>query len=170
MLHNSAQDNKEVLVHRTLLLLTSHCYHIEAPIPDNDNDTAWECYTSGTLSPEDAPPVQMPGGMMPPTLLQAAPPPEEEDDLEYADVEENPSVRSHRSNGSNGSSGSDKPNGKNGSSDSVEGHLHPPGDLHSLVQEGGVHYLNYSLAKADTPSSEVPDISKIREWSYRDLL
>ena len=26
------------------------------------------------------------------------------------------------------------------------------------------------LAKADTPHSEVSDVSKIREWSYKDLL
>src|SRR6267142_2801614 len=133
------------------------------------HDTAWEHYTSGTLSPEDAPPAQMPGGMTPPTPPQAAPP-EEEDDLEYADIEENPSPRSGPAQGSNGSDGSDESNGDTGSSDSVEGHLYPPGDLHSLVQEGGVRYLNYLLAKADSPRSDVPEISKIREWSYKDLL
>src|SRR6266850_4635520 len=133
------------------------------------HDTAWECYTSGTSSLEDAPPVQMPGGMMPPIPPQAAPQ-AEEGELEYTDIEENLSPRSPGSNGSHGSNGSDESNGNNGSSDSVEGHLHPPGDLHSLVQEGGVRYLNYLLAKADTPSSDVPEISKIREWSYKDLL
>jgi len=50
------------------------------------HDTAWEHYTSGASSPEDALPAQMPGGMTPPTPPQAAPP-EEEDDLEYADID-----------------------------------------------------------------------------------
>ena len=85
-------------------------------------------------------------------------------------MEEDPSPRSGPAQGSNGSDGSNESNSDAGSSDSVEGHLHPPGDLHSLVQEGGVRYLNYLLAKADTPSSDVPEISKIREWSYKDLL
>src|SRR6267142_1268987 len=133
------------------------------------HDTAWEHYTSGALSLEDAPPVQMTGGMMPPIPPQAAPQ-AEEGELEYTDIEENLSPRSPGSNGSQGSNGSDESNGNNGSSDSVEGHLHPPGDLHSLVQEGGVRYLNYLLAKADPPSSDIPEISKIREWSYKDLL
>ena len=61
-------------------------------------------------------------------------------------------------------------NGNNGSSNCVEGMLGPLESLTSLAQEGGVRYLNYLLAKADTPHSEVPDVSKIREWSYNDLL
>ena len=35
--------------------------------------------------------------------------------------------------------------------------------LTSLVEEGGVRYLNLLLAKADAPYSDVPDVSKIRE-------
>ena len=61
-------------------------------------------------------------------------------------------------------------NGNNGSSNHVRGVLGPLGSLTSLAQEGGVRYLNYLLAKADTPHLEVPDISEIREWSYKDLL
>ena len=42
--------------------------------------------------------------------------------------------------------------------------------LTSLAKEGVVRYLNLLLAKADAPYSDVPDISKVREWSYKDLL
>ena len=42
--------------------------------------------------------------------------------------------------------------------------------LSTLAEQGGVEFLNYLLAKAVPPSSESPDISKIREWSYRDIL
>jgi hypothetical protein len=38
------------------------------------------------------------------------------------------------------------------------------------MKEGRVRYLNYLLAKADAPNSELPDISNVREWSYKDLL
>ena len=44
---------------------------------------------------------------MPPMPPQAAPQ-EEEGELEYTDIEENPSPRSPGSNGSHGSDGSDK--------------------------------------------------------------
>ena len=42
--------------------------------------------------------------------------------------------------------------------------------LTTLTQEGGVRFLNYLLAKAVSPDSESLDISKVREWSYRDIL
>jgi hypothetical protein len=38
------------------------------------------------------------------------------------------------------------------------------------MQEGGVRFLNYLLAKAVSPNSESLDISKVREWSYRDIM
>jgi len=38
------------------------------------------------------------------------------------------------------------------------------------MQEGGVRFLNYLLAKAVSPDLESLDISKVREWSYRDIL
>jgi Reverse transcriptase (RNA-dependent DNA polymerase) len=38
------------------------------------------------------------------------------------------------------------------------------------MQEGGVRFLNYLLAKAVSPDSESLDVSKVREWSYRDIL
>jgi hypothetical protein len=38
------------------------------------------------------------------------------------------------------------------------------------MKEGGVCYLNYLLAKVDILNSELPVISKVREWSYKDLL
>jgi hypothetical protein len=60
-------------------------------------------------------------------------------------------------------------NGTN-SSESVEDILFHWQGLNFLMKEGGVRYLNYLLAKADTPNSELPDISKVREWSYKDLL
>jgi hypothetical protein len=42
--------------------------------------------------------------------------------------------------------------------------------LTTLTQEGGVRFLNYLLAKAVSPDSESLDTSKVREWSYRDIL
>jgi hypothetical protein len=46
--------------------------------------------------------------------------------------------------------------------------------LTTLTQEGGVRFLNYLLAKAVSPDSESLDVSldvsKVREWSYRDIL
>jgi hypothetical protein len=40
----------------------------------------------------------------------------------------------------------------------------------TLIQEGGVRFLNYLLAKAVSPDSESLDVSKVREWSYRDIM
>jgi hypothetical protein len=83
--------------------------------------------------------------------------------LEYADPEQgeqeetSPSGSTESSNGTN-------------SSESVEEVLFHWQGLNFLMKEGGVHYLNYLLAKADTPNSELPNISKVREWSYKDLL
>src|SRR6266545_7077131 len=42
--------------------------------------------------------------------------------------------------------------------------------LSLLSQEGGVEMLKYLLAKAVSPDSAVPDISKIREWSFKDIM
>src|SRR6266545_8429464 len=42
--------------------------------------------------------------------------------------------------------------------------------LSLLMQEGGVEMLKYLLAKAVSPDSAVPDISKIREWSFKDIM
>src|SRR5487761_1816788 len=42
--------------------------------------------------------------------------------------------------------------------------------LTSLAQEGGVKAINYLLAKAVTPQLPVPDISNIREWSFKDII
>ncbi len=42
--------------------------------------------------------------------------------------------------------------------------------LTTLMQEGGVRFLNYLLAKAVSPDSESLDVSKVREWSYRDIM
>ena len=42
--------------------------------------------------------------------------------------------------------------------------------LTTLTQEGGVRFLNYLLAKAVSPDSESLDVSKVKEWSYRDIL
>jgi hypothetical protein len=56
------------------------------------------------------------------------------------------------------------------SSESVDRILFHWQGLNFLMKKGGIHYLNYLLAKADTPNSELPDISKVREWSYKDLL
>ena len=39
-----------------------------------------------------------------------------------------------------------------------------------LAQEGGVKMMNYLLAKAVTPDSSVPDVSNIREWSFKDIM
>jgi hypothetical protein len=39
-----------------------------------------------------------------------------------------------------------------------------------LTEEGGVKFLNHLLAKAITPDSGVPDVSKIREWSFKDIM
>jgi hypothetical protein len=38
------------------------------------------------------------------------------------------------------------------------------------VEEGGVEFLNYLLAKAVTPDSGSPDVSKVREWSFKDIM
>jgi Reverse transcriptase (RNA-dependent DNA polymerase) len=94
---------------------------------------------------------------MPPESPRAATP------LEYADPEQgeqeetSPSGLTESSNGTN-------------SSESVEDISFHWQGLNFLMKEGGVHYLNYLLAKVDTPNSELPDISKVREWSYKDLL
>ena len=42
--------------------------------------------------------------------------------------------------------------------------------LSTLVEQGGVGFLNQLLAKAVPPDLESLDISKIREWSYKDIL
>jgi hypothetical protein len=64
----------------------------------------------------------------------------------------------------NGSGSSSTETTTQSSSDRVENLLT------TLMQEGGVRFLNYLLAKAVTPDSESLDISKVREWSYRDIL
>jgi Reverse transcriptase (RNA-dependent DNA polymerase) len=56
------------------------------------------------------------------------------------------------------------------SSESVDRILFHWQGLNFLMKKGGIRYLNYLLAKADTPNSELPNISKVREWSYKDLL
>jgi Reverse transcriptase (RNA-dependent DNA polymerase) len=120
------------------------------------HEAQWEHYTSGASSPEDAPPLQLPEDT-PSDSPRAATP------LEYADPEQgeeeetSPSGSTELSNGTN-------------SSESVEEILFHWQGLNFLVKEGGVHYLNYLLAKADTPNLELPDVSKVREWSYKDLL
>ena len=102
----------------------------------------------------------MPREMTPPEPPQADPlSPEDREDPGNVGDEESSDPESEESS-----------NGNYGSSNRVEGMLGPLGSLTFLVQEGGVRYLNYLLAKADTPHSEVPNISKIREWSYKDLL
>jgi Reverse transcriptase (RNA-dependent DNA polymerase) len=123
---------------------------------DISQEARWERYTSGASSPEDAPPLQLPE-VTPPGSSRAATP------LEYADPEQgeqeenSPSGSTESSNGTN-------------SSESVESVLFHWQGLNFLMKEGGVCYLNYLLAKADTPNSELPDVSKVREWSYKDLL
>jgi hypothetical protein len=120
------------------------------------HEAQWECYTSGASSTEDAPPLQLPRDT-PPGSPRAATP------LEYADPEQgeqeenSPSGSTESSNGTN-------------SSESVEDVLFHWQGLNFLMKEGGVRYLNYLLAKADTPNSELPDVSKVRGWSYKDLL
>jgi hypothetical protein len=102
----------------------------------------------------------MPGEMTPPEPPEADPPSSKDrEDPGNVGDEESSDTESEESS-----------NGNNGSSNHVEGMLCPLGSLTSLVQEGGVRYLNYLLTKADTPHSWVPDVSNIREWSYKDLL
>jgi hypothetical protein len=64
----------------------------------------------------------------------------------------------------NGSSSGSNETTTQSSSDRVENLLT------TLTQEGGVRFLNYLLAKAVSPHSESLDVSKVREWSYRDIL
>jgi hypothetical protein len=101
-------------------------------------------------------------------------PPRAETPLEYEEDPGNTGDRENTGSGSpessNGSGSTESSNGSNGSSASVREQLFSPEALTLLVKEGGVRYLNYLLAKADTPNSEVPDVSKVREWSYKDLL
>jgi Reverse transcriptase (RNA-dependent DNA polymerase) len=123
---------------------------------DISHEAQWECYTSGASSPEDAPPLQLPEDT-------PSEPPRAATPLEYADPEQgeqeetSPSGSTESSNGTN-------------SSESVDRILFHWQGLNFLMKEGGVRYLNYLLAKADTPNSELPDVSKVREWSYKDLL
>ena len=44
------------------------------------------------------------------------------------------------------------------------------GQLTKLVQEGGVRFMNYLLAKAVPPHDKLPNPSNIREWTFRDIL
>jgi Reverse transcriptase (RNA-dependent DNA polymerase) len=123
---------------------------------DISHEAWWECYTSGASSPEDASPLQLPEDT-------PSEPPRAATPLEYADPkqgeqeETSPSGLTESSNGTN-------------SSESVDRILFHWQGLNFLMKEGGVHYLNYLLAKADTPNSELSDVSKVREWSYKDLL
>jgi len=64
----------------------------------------------------------------------------------------------------NGSSSGSTETTTQSSSDRVENLLT------TLTQEGGVRFLNYLLAKAVSPNLESLDVSKVREWSYRDIL
>ena len=43
-------------------------------------------------------------------------------------------------------------------------------DLLHLMREGGVKFLDYLLAKAVPPDPESPDTSKVREWTFWDIL
>jgi hypothetical protein len=123
---------------------------------DISHEARWEHYTSGASSPEDAPPLQLPEDT-------PSEPPRATTPLEYANLEQgeqeetSPSGSTESSNGTN-------------SSESVDRILFHWQGLNFLMKEGGVCYLNYLLAKADTPNSELPDVSKVREWSYKDLL
>jgi Reverse transcriptase (RNA-dependent DNA polymerase) len=83
--------------------------------------------------------------------------------LEYADPEQGEQEKTLPSGSTESSNGTD-------SSESVDRILFHWQGLNFLMKEGGVHYLNYLLAKADTPNSELPDVLKVREWSYKDLL
>jgi hypothetical protein len=42
--------------------------------------------------------------------------------------------------------------------------------LVKLVQEGGVRFMHYLLAKAVPPHDELPNTSNIRDWGFRDIL
>jgi Reverse transcriptase (RNA-dependent DNA polymerase) len=107
-------------------------------------------------SPEDAPPLQLPVET-PSESPRAATPLEYANPEQGADEENAPSGPTESSHGM-------------GSSEDVEDILFHWQGLNFLMKEGGVCYLNYLLAKVDTPNSELPDISKVREWSYKDLL
>jgi hypothetical protein len=119
-------------------------------------EARWEHYTSGASSPEDTPSIQLPAET-PPESPRAATPLEYADPEQGADEENVPSGPTESSHGP-------------GSSEDVEDVLFHWQGLNFLMKEGGVHYLNYLLDKADAPNSELPDISKVREWSYKDLL
>jgi hypothetical protein len=90
-------------------------------------------------------------------------PPRAATPLEYADPEQGEQEETSPS-------GSTEPSNGTNSSESVDRILFYWQGLNFLMKEGGVHYLNYLLAKVDTPNSELPEVSKVRGWSYRDLL
>ena len=103
--------------------------------------SAWERYTSSPSSPEDAPQGTMPGELHSPSHSppQAPSPPEQGSGEETGSMDEEESSDPVQQSGSTDDS--------NNSNEQVEA------ALTSLVEEGGVRYLNLLLAKAEDRKS-----------------
>ena len=116
------------------------------------------------------------------SLLHTANPPSTVEEEEGASSEESSSSLSgplvprwlHGDSGTEESRTGSTSNGSGSGSTEIT-QTHSPANqvediLTTLTQKGGVRFLNYLLAKAVSPDSESLDVSKVREWSYRDIM
>jgi len=120
-------------------------------------------------SPEPGP-SRLPGGFETPAVSPQQPPAP----LPPQSPVPEEGVSEEESNDSDDESDEEDSSGDTATSDGsqaeVEGLLQT-NYLHSLAKEGGVAYLNHLLAMAVPPNdSEVPDTSRVREWSFKDIL
>ena len=123
----------------------------------------------GGFEPEEEEPT-FPAGMFPKEEeLQCADPPERE-------PSPSDSAEQHHtgSESSSGSGSTESTNGNSGSAKTTTSHAPSEREveqnLSTLVEQGGVEFLNHLLAKAVQPDSESLDPSKVREWSFRDIM
>ena len=110
------------------------------------------------------------------TGYQPSTPESREDPLEYRDTDPEPQGSDTHPPPSppDGDESSHEENTESSSGDNAtssdQSQSEVERSLTLLAQEGGVKVINYLLAKAVTPQSPVPDVSNIREWSFKDIM
>src|SRR5487761_1184924 len=110
------------------------------------------------------------------TGSQPSTPESREDPLEYRDLNPDPQGSDTHPPPSppDGDESSEKENSESSSGDNATSSDQSQSEVEMsltlLAQEGGVKAINYLLAKAVSPQSLVPDVSNIREWSFKDIM
>jgi len=130
----------------------------------------WESLVESEPSSPEPGPSRLPGGFETPAVLPQEPPapPPPQSPVPEEGVSEEKSDDSNDESDEEDSSGDTATS--DGSQAKVEGLLQT-NYLHSLAKEGGLAYLNHLLTMAVPPNdSEVPDTSRVREWSFKDIL